>query len=386
MIIKHSQRTVRRGCKKCGDKDLYWGHDTSVADKYCDQCGTDGKFVLINRDGELHSLTCKGRGNESIEQGDPEPEEEVTVIEQAPAPTVQASPPDAFAAFQALMSSLAPKVDRADVEAMIRAELDAVVFPTRTVVQRASGEVREITGAHERLGDVITDLLAGMHVMMVGPAGTGKSTIAESAAEALGLEFYAISCSPMMPASQLLGYMDANGNYVRSLYREAYEHGGLFLFDEIDNSHPSVLAVMNQSLANGHMAFPDGMVKRHDDFRCVAAANTYGRGADRQYVGRQAMDAATLDRFAVETILVDEALETELCKATGLDGSRVAEVLAYVRKLRASAERQGMRVIVSPRASIGMCRLLDAGKEWTAAAEAVIFKGLSAQDKTKLGA
>lgn len=391
-IVKHSQRTVRRGCGRCGRKDLYWGHDTAVSGVHCAQCDTDGKFVLIDRDGDPHILSCPNRDDQdSVSEGTPDAaeiaQEGPPPATPAPAPVAPAATPtDAFSAFQALMTSLAPKVDRADVEKMIREQLDAVVFPTRTIVELATGETREITGAHEKLGDVVTDLLAGMHVMMVGPAGTGKSTIAENAADALGLAYYSISLSPMTPASQILGYVQAEGQYVRSLYREAYEHGGVFHFDEIDNSHPSVMAVINASLSNGHTAFPDGMIRRHPDFRCVASANTYGRGADRQYVGRQQMDAATLDRFAVETVQVDESLETEMCKSTGLDGGKVAEILVYVRKLRASADRQGMRVIVSPRASVGMCRLINAGKSWGNAAEAVIFKGMSEQDRTKLGA
>jgi cobaltochelatase CobS len=390
-MIKHSERTVRKGCKHCGDKDLYWGHDPAVdSGKYCAKCDTSGKWLLIDRDGNPHVLSCPAAKTAGEDNDGPVSEPESNAAAPStPTPTPAPAPanpaPDAYAAFQALMSSLAPKVDRAEVESMIRAQLDAIVFPIRTVVERASGEVREVTGAHHMLGEVVTDLLAGLHVMMVGPAGTGKSTIAENAADALGLAYYSISLSPMTPASQILGYMQAEGEYVRSLYREAYEHGGVFHFDEIDNSHPSVLAVINASLSNGHMAFPDGMVKRHPDFRCVASANTYGRGADRQYVGRQQMDAATLDRFAVETILVDETLETEMCKSTGLDGGKVNDVLTYVRRLRKSAEDQGMRVIVSPRASVGMCKLLDAGKSWNAAAEAVIFKGMSTQDRRKLG-
>lgn len=388
MIIKHSKRTVRRGCELCGDNDLYWGHDESdKSAEYCSDCNSVGVMVLINKDGDPHDWTCPGtRSNPWVEPETTAPVVPSPFVVEAPAtPAPTAPAPDAFAAFQALMSSLAPKVDRAEVESMIRAQLDSVVFPEKLIVERATGERREITGAHAMLGEVVTDLLAGMHVMMVGPAGTGKSTIAENAAEALGLPYYSISLSPMTPASQILGYMDANGNAIRTLYREAYQHGGLFHFDEFDNSHPSVIAVVNASLSNGHMAFADGMVKRHDDFRCVASANTYGRGADRQYVGRQQMDAATLDRFAVETIPVDEALETELCKATGLDGGRVNDVLTYTRKLRKSAEDQCMRVIVSPRASIGMCKLIREGKSWDAAAECVIFKGMSQQDRTKLG-
>lgn len=301
-----------------------------------------------------------------------------------PAPVTSTGSGDAFAAFQSLVASLAPKVDRDEVSAMIKAELDNVIVPTRTVVERTTGERKIVSNSHEKLADVTTDLLAGEHVLMVGPAGTGKSTIAEQAAESIGIPYYSISLSPMTAASQILGYMQADGEYVRSLFREAFEHGGVFHFDEFDNGHPSVLAVVNASLANGQMAFPDQMVKRHPDFRCVASANTYGRGPDRAYVGRQQIDAATLDRFSIETIGVDEALELSLCMATGLDKAQVLSVLDYVRSLRTNAEERAMTVVISPRASVGMCRLLAAGKTWEAAIESRLRRGMSEKDWNKL--
>jgi len=278
-----------------------------------------------------------------------------------------------------------PQIDRDQVEQIARQVVSEVAFPTRTVVMRTDGTAKPIEGdTHRQLGDVITNVLAGEHVMMVGPAGTGKSTIAEQTADALGLAYYSISLSPQTPASQILGYMQAEGEYVRTLFREAYEHGGLFHFDEIDNAHPSVLAVVNAALANGSMAFPDGMVKRHDDFRVIASANTYGRGANRAYVGRQAIDAATLDRFTIETIEIDEALEDALCRSTGLESEQVDRVLQFVRKLRRNAEKKNLNVILSPRATVGMCRLLEAGRSWEAAVEARVRRGMDDSTWQKL--
>lgn len=398
-IVKHGKRTVRKGCDECGTRALYWAHDTAVAGDYCPECRTHGKWVLVDAETLLpHTLTCPGNHptneSEPVVTETPVPaavEPSPAPVAPAPSPSPSGGAPDAFAAFQTLMATLAPKVDRAEVEAMIKDQLDGVVFPTRVVVERATGERKELPAtAHVRVADVITDLLAGEHVMMVGPAGTGKSTIAEQCADALGIAYYAISLSPMTPASQILGYMQAEGQYVRTLYREAYENGGVFHFDEVDNAHPSVLAVINASLANGAMAFPDGMVKRHADFRCVASANTYGKGADRAYVGRQQIDAATLDRFTIETIEIDETLERTLCLATGLDaendGLGVDLVLDYVRKLRRNAETKRMTVVLSPRASVGMCRLLAAGKSWDAAVEARVRRGMSDADWGKLTA
>jgi cobaltochelatase CobS len=381
-IVKHSDRTVRRACRVCGRKDLYWGHDTEQTNgvEPCTEHGVTGKLVLIERDGTRH-VDSEGEGPE---EGEAETSKPVPV--PAPKPAAPVATDSRAAALAALMDALSgPPVSPEMVRDIVKDELGSVIFPTNTVVIREGQETRKIEGAtHPKLAAVITNLGAGEHVLMVGPAGTGKSTIAEQAAEALGLEFYAISLSPQTPTSQLVGYMQATGDYVSTLFRQAYEHGGVFHFDEFDNGHPSILATVNAALANGRMAFPDQMVKRHPDFRAVASANTYGRGADRMYVGRQALDMATLDRFAIEYIDVDEALEDTLSRGTGLPEHTVRQVLKYTRTLRANAAKHKMAVVISPRASIGMCRLLQAGRPWGEVVDARARRGLSDADWTKL--
>ena len=366
-LIKHSKRTIRTGCPNCGDKesDFYWAHDTDQPFAHdCKECDTNGKYVLIDRDGARH--VC----------GDTPPEQE-----QAPTTTTTAqqetTPDPAEMLTKALRGVLGtPTIDRAEVERIAREVVSGVVYPTRTFVVKDEIKLEVEGNTHVKLLDVAQMLQAGEHVLMVGPAGTGKSTLAEQAAGMLGIESYSLSLSPQTPVSQILGYQDANGNYVRSLFREAYEHGGLFHFDEMDNSNPSTLAVVNAALANGHMAFPDGMVKRSGDFRCVASANTYGRGATREYVGRQAIDAATLDRFSIITIEIDTALEKALCYATGVDAAKADKVLRVVERMRTNSEKAAVKVVISPRASVGMCRLLAAGMSWDEASNARLRRGM----------
>ena len=401
MLVKHSKRTLRTPCRKCGARDLYWAHDTEAGSTHCDECGVSGKYVLIQKNlmphvcGEHVAYDADRAAVEADRyHGDPlalvegESDTPKNGAELAVRETKTESGSDDPTAMlaEALRGIVGtPQIDRDQVERIARQVVSEVAFPTRTVIMRTDDTVKTIEGdTHRQLGDVITNVLAGEHVMMVGPAGTGKSTIAEQTADALGLAYYSISLSPQTPASQILGYMQAEGEYVRTLFREAYEHGGLFHFDEIDNAHPSVLAVINAALANGAMAFPDGMIKRHDDFRVVASANTYGRGANRAYVGRQAIDAATLDRFTIETIEIDEALEDALCRSTGLESEQVDRVLQFVRKLRRNAEKKNLNVILSPRATVGMCRLLQAGRSWEASVEARVRRGMDDSTWQKL--
>lgn len=411
MLVKHSVRTLRKACRCHGRTDLWWAHDTDIPvdedkrpvsesgkpEHICagaktdgsDPCNVSGKFTLIEKDGTRHDTSNNSNNGTRTPNPVPDTPKFEFKGDEAVTPAATAAPApadDKLSAVSALLELLAPKVDESQVRAIVAEAVSQIVHPTRTVVVNAETEERVTPDGltHAKLADVIVLLDAGEHVLMVGPAGTGKSTIAEQSAESLALEYGSISLSPQTPASAILGYMQAAGEYVRTVFRERFEHGGVFHFDEFDNGHPSILAVVNAALANGQMAFPDGMVKRHRDFRCVASANTYGRGPDRQYVGRQQIDAATLDRFAVETIEIDESLETSLCMSIGYDADKTERVLSYVRSLRTAADEHKMMLIFSPRASVGMVKQLNKGRTVQAVVDSRIRRGISDQDWSKV--
>lgn len=229
---------------------------------------------------------------------------------------------------------------------------------------------------HKQFPDVLKAIGAGLNVFLVGEAGSGKTHLVEQCAKTLSLPFYCISVCAQTSASVLLGYMNANGKYVRTLFREAYENGGVFLLDEIDNGNPNVLSVLNSAMANGVCAFPDKMVQKHKDFIVCASGNTYGTGADRKYVGRLEIDAATLDRFAFIELQYDEMLERETC-----GNEKVAELIQY---LRANAKKLQLRHIISPRASISVSRLVAADSTVEMALKSCVFKSMDDATITKV--
>ncbi|MDT0342331.1 AAA family ATPase [Streptomyces litchfieldiae] len=246
--------------------------------------------------------------------------------------------------------------------------------------------VRVSGHTHEVLPDVLLVLAARCHALLVGPAGTGKSMMARQAAEAFGQEFQALSLGPTTPMSKIFGYFDAHGHYHDTPFRRAFEHGGLMLLDELDSGHPGLLAELNQALALRVCAFADGMVTAHPDFRLVATANTYGTGGDRQYVGRQALDAATLDRFVIVDVPVDERLERHVALAHAPSRQQDARfVLDEVRRLRATAAEKRLPVMFSPRASIDAAKLLEAGATVDQAIRWRVIRGMSDAHRSALG-
>ena len=332
-LIKCGERASRTACRDCGavtpDHPLWWGHDLSRSGhKFCQKCRQLRSFLLLEADGTVH--TC--RTSSPAPQAAPSsPAPAPQAAPSLPAPSVNGGS-DADQLAELIGRLAASSVSEAKVRSIVAGALADFQgqhgIPRMLELHRNGQVVATVKGAHTVLPDVLMALGAGESVLLVGPMGTGKSTIASHAADALGIAFDFMAVGPQTSKSDVLGYCTADGHYVASAFRRIYESGGVFLFDEMDAAHPGILTVINAALANGHASFPDQLVKRHPDAHFVAAANTYGRGPDRKYVGRQALDAATLDRFTVLDVEVDTDLEDQLCHATGLDAARVLRVLA----------------------------------------------------------
>jgi hypothetical protein len=263
---------------------------------------------------------------------------------------------DALGARIAALESAAPRLLVIDTEGRaLGDELPETRHPMLETLVRLLG-ARDAAGRR-------------LNVWISGPTGSGKTHGAKQAAAALGLAWGFHGAMSM--AHELVGFIDAGGNYHETVFVDRFRNGGLCLLDELDSWSAEATLCLNAALANGEISLPTGeIVSRHADFACVGAGNTWGAGATAEFVGRNRLDAAFLSRFAAKLAWgYDEKLESAICGNPAW--------AAQVQRARKKAATQGLKIIIDPRVSMAGAAMIAAGFTAQEAASMTYLSGLT---------
>ena len=286
-------------------------------------------------------------------------------------------------------------VNADQVNAIINARLKGVreellgLAPRRIEVSTNGAPAIKLEGQHpvfERVCKLVAD---GQNVLLIGPAGTGKTYLSEQLAKALNRTYGHISGSSGVSESALTGWrLPFEGGvwkYVPAQFIKLYEEGNsLFCFDEFDSFDPNMLMTAQTATSNGHVSVPhryeNPTVKRGQNVSIIATANTYGTGANPIYSARNALDGATLDRYIIVDMDYDRDFESKLAAASGLSGSELSEIWS----LRDKVQEAGLRRVVSTRAIQKAAAMKRIGDDWRTVM-ATLVAGWSRDEKQRAG-
>jgi MoxR-like ATPase len=156
-------------------------------------------------------------------------------------------------------------------------------------VLSAVGEV--VVGRDRTLRLALAAVLAGGHVLIEDVPGLGKTLMARSLAQALGLEFRRIQCTPDLQPADITGsfvYDPAERDFD---FRQGPVFTGLLLADEINRTPPKTQAALLESMQERQVTVEGRTFPLPRPFHVLATANPI------EYEGTYPLPEAQLDRF-----------------------------------------------------------------------------------------
>jgi MoxR-like ATPase len=158
-----------------------------------------------------------------------------------------------------------------------------------TAVLSAVGEV--VVGRDRTLRLALAAVLAGGHVLFEDVPGLGKTLMARSLAQALGLEFRRIQCTPDLQPADITGSFVYDPAEREFTFREGPVFTGFLLADEINRTPPKTQAALLEAMQERQVTVEGRTFPLPKPFHVLATSNPI------EYEGTYPLPEAQLDRF-----------------------------------------------------------------------------------------
>lgn len=168
--------------------------------------------------------------------------------------------------------------------------------------------------------------------------------------------------------------------FVPGKLTNAFMNGWGFIGNEFDALNPRAALVFQSPFQDAgvdgderYITIPETNERIYPRGACpiILTMNTFGTGATRMYVGRNAIDAATLDR--VTFIYTGYEREAERLLKRGFGKKDVTKLMKWAEKIRSHIDANGLRVTLSPRTLLRMSQRMNDGQSLELAAEKEFF-------------
>ncbi len=204
------------------------------------------------------------------------------------------------------------------------------------------------------------------NILLLGPRGSGKTSLARAAAEQLGRTLATVPCHTGAGAELLLGQWvprtDGTGyRWMDGVLTRAVRCGQVCLLDEVNALKPEVAFAIHGLLDHrrelvltdkpGADDAPE-VVTANPNFALIAAGNPL-------YEGVRVMNEAFRDRFAVQLVVrgnaeLDAAVLRASAAATYLDPEQVNAICVFAGVVRSAVQNQAVASDISTRAFLDL--------------------------------
>ena len=205
---------------------------------------------------------------------------------------------------------------------------------------------QRIVGQATVVNDLVTALLAGGHVVLIGAPGLAKTLLVQTVAEALALEFSRVQFTPDLMPSDITGteLMEEDAATGKRAFRFAPGpiFGNLVLADEINRAPPKTQAALLQAMQERTVTVA-GRTYPHPRPGVVRAPQT-----PSEQEGAYPRPEAQLDRFMFELTVGYPSKEEEVAIVTSTTGATEGVISPVLGGERLQAMQQLVRRLPAP--------------------------------------
>jgi MoxR-like ATPase len=180
--------------------------------------------------------------------------------------------------------------------ATIGAQANAVLDALSTVV----------VGRQRTTRLAIAAVLAGGHVLLEDVPGLGKTMMARGLAQALGLDFRRLQCTPDLQPADVTGSFVYDPDKRDFTFRPGPIFTGLLLADEINRTPPKTQSALLEAMQERQVTVEGHTFPLPQPFHVLATANPI------EYEGTYPLPEAQLDRFLLRLDVGYPPLEEEV--------------------------------------------------------------------------
>ena len=205
-----------------------------------------------------------------------------------------------------------------------------------------------IVGQADVIERLLVAFFAGGHVLLEGVPGLGKTLLAKTFAQAMGLDFKRIQCTPDLMPADILGtqlVMDRDGRK-QSEFAKGPVFTNILLADAINRATPKTQSALLEAMEEHQVTIAGTTYKLDQPFFVIATENPI------EMEGTFPLPEAQLDRFLFK-VLVDypssEDLSTIIRQTTAAEPVSIKTVLpqAKAQQWILSARRLVREVLVA---------------------------------------